>query len=183
MLERQSALATAKPFENAKLALGESRGFSLNQAGGFDAAFENAIAPLTGSLPEKVGLALTADGRTVMRTGRRQFWIVGPENDDLAERLAGLCLVTPLSHSRTRISLQGAAAREVLARSIALDFHPAAFAPGMFAMTGIHHTPVLVHCTGAETFHVYALRSFALSVWDWLADAALGATGPSEAQA
>jgi sarcosine oxidase gamma subunit len=40
-------------------------------------------------------------------------------------------------------------------------------------MTGIHHTPVLVHCTNENRFEIYALRTFALSVHDWLTDAAL----------
>jgi len=43
----------------------------------------------------------------------------------------------------------------------------------MFAMTGIHHTPVLVHCVSDNRFEIYALRTFALSVHDWLTDAAL----------
>ncbi len=40
-------------------------------------------------------------------------------------------------------------------------------------MTGIHHTPVLIHCTGENSFHIYALRTFALSLWEWLVDAAI----------
>jgi sarcosine oxidase gamma subunit len=40
-------------------------------------------------------------------------------------------------------------------------------------MTGIHHTPALVHCTSENRFEIYALRTFALSVHDWLTDAAL----------
>jgi sarcosine oxidase subunit gamma len=82
--------------------------------------------------------------------------------------------VTSLSHSRTRIALAGAPARDVLARLVPLDFHPRAFAPGSFAMTGLHHTPVLIHCTGKTSFDVYALRTFAMSVWDAITDAAFG---------
>jgi sarcosine oxidase gamma subunit len=33
---------------------------------------------------------------------------------------------------------------------------------------------VLIHCTSDDTFHVYALRTFALGVWEWLVDAAEG---------
>jgi sarcosine oxidase gamma subunit len=32
---------------------------------------------------------------------------------------------------------------------------------------------VLVHCAGENRFEIYALRTFALSVYDWLTDAAL----------
>ncbi len=81
--------------------------------------------------------------------------------------------VTSLSHSRTRIFIEGEPAREVLARSIPLDFHPSAFVIGQFALTGIHHTPVLVHRSGEQRYEIYAMRTFALSVWEWLSDAAL----------
>jgi methylglutamate dehydrogenase subunit D len=51
---------------------------------------------------------------------------------------------------------------------------PAHFKPGQFVMTGFHHTPVTIHCIGDNSFHIYALRSFALTVWEWLCDAAEG---------
>jgi methylglutamate dehydrogenase subunit D len=169
MLDRRSAIASAKPYTSATLQFGEVRGFSLLQVAG-DA---KAVAKVTGKLPAKVGVALHGDGYTVMRTGASQFWFVGPENENLAERLRGQAILTPLSHSRTRLFLEGAPARDVLAKGVPLDFHPAVFKPGMFAMTGIHHTPVLIHCVHADRFEIYALRTFAMSVYDWLTDAAL----------
>ena len=114
-----------------------------------------------------------------MRTGENQFWIIGPENDDIATKLRDIAILTPLSHSRTRIFIEGAPARDVLSKGIPLDFHPTVFKPGMFAMTGIHHTPVLVHCVSENRFEIYALRTFALSVYDWLTDAALEFAIPS----
>ncbi|MBZ0259164.1 MAG: hypothetical protein K8F90_00980 [Hyphomicrobiales bacterium] len=169
MLDRRSALSLAKPYGSPVLQIGEARGFSLLQVAGP----AKAISPITGKLPAKVGTALQADGRTLMRTGENQFWIIGPENDSIATKLDGVAILTPLSHSRTRIFIEGAPARDVLSKSIPLDFHPTVFKPGMFAMTGIHHTPVLVHCTSENRFEIYALRTFALSVYDWLTDAAL----------
>jgi sarcosine oxidase subunit gamma len=108
-----------------------------------------------------------------MRTGPAQFWFIGSESDDLAMKLQSLCAITPLSHSRTRIFLDGPPARDVIAKGIPLDFHKSAFKPGMFAMTGLHHTPVLVHCVNTNRFELYAMRTFAMSIWDWLRDAAL----------
>ena len=169
MLDRRSALASARPYASPVLQIGEARGFSLLQVAGP----AKAISPITGKLPAKVGTALQADGRTLMRTGENQFWIIGPENDDIAAKLDGIAILTPLSHSRTRIFIEGAPARDVLSKGIPLDFHPTVFKPGMFAMTGIHHTPVLVHCVSENRFEIYALRTFALSVHDWLTDAAL----------
>ena len=169
MLDHRSALASVKPYTSPVLQIGEARGFSLLQVAGST----KTITPITGKLPSKVGVALHHDDRTLMRTGANQFWIIGPETDDLAAKLRDLAILTPLSHSRTRIFMEGAPARDVLAKGIPLDFHASVFKPNMFAMTGIHHTPVLVHCTSENCFEIYALRTFALSVYDWLTDAAL----------
>ncbi len=173
MLERRSALANVKPYASSLLQMGEVRGFSLIQAAGLGKNFEKSIAPHTGPLPADAGIAVESNGRTIMRVGPQHFWFVGPEEDDLAVKLGGLCAVTPLSHSRTRFFLKGAPARDVLAKGIPLDFHKSAFKPDQFAMTGLHHTPVLVHCVGGNRFELYALRTFAVTVWEWLADAAL----------
>ena len=169
MLDRRSALSSVKPYTSAVLQIGEAREFSLLQVTGNP----KAITPVTGKLPAKVGVALQSDSRTLMRTGANQFWFIGLENDDIATKLGDLAVVTSLSHSRTRIFIEGAPARDVLAKGIPLDFHPSVFKPGMFAMTGLHHTPVLVHCTSEDRFEIYALRTFAVSVYDWLTDAAL----------
>ncbi|MBI2720469.1 MAG: hypothetical protein HY245_16015 [Rhizobiales bacterium] len=177
MLERRSALATARPYTSPVLRMGEARGFTLTQAAGLSPDFEKRLAAVAGELPAKVGVAVASKGRTVLRVGPRQFWLVGPETDDLATKLMGVCAATPLSHSRTRIFLEGAPARAVLAKGMALDFHESAFTPGGFAMTGVHHMPLLVHCVSADRFDLYAMRTFAMSVWDWLADAALEFAG------
>lgn len=169
MLERRSALAAAKPYTSSVLDIREAPGFTLTQAAGLDGGFEARLREVIGELPVRVGKAVETDGRTVMRIGPAQFWIIAPQ----AEDLTGMGALTPLSSSRARILIAGAPARDVLAKGMALDFHPGTFTPGTFAMTGLHHTPVLVHCIGEDSFHLYALRTFAMSVWDWLTDAAL----------
>ena len=103
MLERRSALADAHPFSWAALTLGEVRGFTLTQVAVFDKAAESAVAAVTGALPQENMRAIESNGRTIFRTGPLAFWCVGPENDDLASQLQGKAIVTPLSHSRTRI--------------------------------------------------------------------------------
>jgi methylglutamate dehydrogenase subunit D len=173
MLERRSALAEAKPYKSSVLAMGESRGFTLMQAAGTGADFEKDLAAVVGDLPARVGIVTEHAGRRLMRIGPSQFWIIGAETDDLAPRLQGKCAVIPLSNSRTRIFIEGAPARDVLTKGMPLDFHPAVFSPGMFAMTGLHHTPVTVHCVTDNRFEIYALRTFAMNVWEWLTDAAL----------
>jgi len=173
MLDRRSTLATAHPFSWAALTLGEVRNFTLTQVAGFAKDFEIGLAEVAGSLPQANDQAVESSGRTIFRTGAVTFWFVGPENDDLATKLAGKAIVTPLTSSRTRISIEGRAAREVLLKGIPIDLHPSIFTPGKFAMTGVHHTPVLLHCVREDRFELYAMRTFALNIWEWLEDAAL----------
>ena len=173
MLERVSALAAAPPYKSSVLEIYEARGFTLTQVAGLDDGFEDKLAAMVGAIPSKVGTVAEHEGRGIMRIGPAQFWIIAPDTDDIAGQLQGHCAVTPLSHGRTRIRLDGAPARDVLAKLMPLDFHATVFTPGSFAMTGIHHTPVTVHCLGENRFDLYVLRTFALNVWEVITDAGL----------
>jgi sarcosine oxidase subunit gamma len=189
MLERQSALAEVLrqggrdgAGRARSLRLGEVRGWSLVQVAAFAstlAELEQAVRPLLGSgLPARIGDVAAAGDRRLFKSGPEQFWIVGPEGDALASQLQAAVApavgaVTPLSHSRTRIFVEGATARDLLAKGIPLDFHPDVFRLDQFALTGLHHTPILLHRSGENRYELYVLRTFAQSVWDWLIDAAL----------
>jgi sarcosine oxidase subunit gamma len=189
MLERQSALASALNRGGRdgvggarRLRLGEVRGWSLVQIAAFASTLselEQAVKSFLGTvLPTSIGEVVTDGARRLMKTGPEQFWIVGPAADDLAEGLqaavvATIGAVTPLSHSRTRIFVDGDGARELLAKGIPLDLHPAIFRVDQFALTGLHHTPVLLHRSDENRYEIYAMRTFALSIWEWLTDAAL----------
>lgn len=173
MLERRSALASAKPYASSALQIAERPGFTLTQVAGLDGDFESKLSAAVGALPEKVSRAQVNGARTLFRLGPAQFWIVGPETDDVAARLQGQCAVTPLTSSRVRIAIAGAPAREVMAMLAPVDFYPSVFTPGTVALTGIHHTPVTIHCTGESAFDVYVMRTFARDVWDAITDASL----------
>jgi methylglutamate dehydrogenase subunit D len=165
MLDQRSALAIAKPFASPKLTMQESPDFTLTQVAGLEKDIKKAL----GKIPTTVGVALTDKERTMFRISPQQFWLV----NGAAPTETTLVFVTPLSSSRTRIAIEGSAVRALLAKCSAIDFDARVFRPGLFAMTGIHHTPVLIHCLAENHFHIYALRTFALNTWDWLADAAL----------
>src|SRR4029077_18306302 len=124
MLDRQSALATAlrQPGRtgsdgNCALRLGEVRGWNLVQVAAFAstaAELERSVSAALGvaSLPEKIGKAGEAGARRIFRTGPEQFWVTAPSADNLASRLqemmpAAIGAVTSLSHSRTRIFIEG----------------------------------------------------------------------------
>lgn len=173
MLERKSALASAKPYVSERLKIGERPGFTLTQVAGLGSDFEAKLAGILGPLPQKAGVAQVNGSHTIFRVGPAQFWVVGPETDATASMLQGLCAVTPLSHSRVRIALEGAPARAVLAKLIPVDVDAAVFTPGSVALTGIHHTPVTVHCMGEYAFDIYVMRTFAMTVWEVVTDAAL----------
>jgi methylglutamate dehydrogenase subunit D len=173
MLERLSALASARPYKSSVLTIAERPGFTLTQVAGLTADFDDRLAGLIGKLPARVGVAHDYDGRSILRVGPVHFWIIGPETDDTAAHLSDIGAVTSLSHSRPRICIEGAPARDVLAKLMPLDFHPSGFTPGNFALTGMHHTPVTVHCTSRNSFDIYVLRTFALNLWEVITDAAL----------
>jgi sarcosine oxidase subunit gamma len=173
MLERISALASARPYRSPVLEIAERPGFTLTQVVGLDDTFEAKLAAATGPLPEKVGLAQVNGDRVIFRIGPAQFWLVEPASGTTPARLDGIGAVTPLSHSRVRIAVDGAPARRVLSMLIPVDLHERVFTPGSVALTGIHHTPVTVHCTGEHAFDIYVMRTFALNVWEVVTDAAL----------
>jgi len=188
MLERQSALAgvLGRGGRNGadgkrRLNLGEQRGWSLTQLAGFAATLGELAQPVRAlfgvELPAKIGEVGPAASHQLLKIGPEQFWILGPRQDDLALRLQAevppaIGAVTPLSHSRTRIFVEGEAARELLAKGIPLDLDPDVFRVRQFAQTGLHHTPVLLLRGAADRYEIFAMRSFALSVWEWLNDAA-----------
>jgi methylglutamate dehydrogenase subunit D len=162
MLDAISPLAGAMRFERNGVVLFEAAGFVLTQVAGDEKALKKAL----GKLPAKVGHAL--DDR-LLRIGPKQIWVLGD-----APSAADGVYITPLSSGRTRFLLEGENSRHVLAACALIDFHVDEFKAGQFVLTGIHHTPVTIHCVGEQAFHIYALRTFALNVWEWLCDVAEG---------
>jgi heterotetrameric sarcosine oxidase gamma subunit len=189
VFERHSALAAVLKSAGRngadgvrRLRIGETRGWTLLQVAAFastSAEFGDALhATLNGELPTRIGDVVHVDGRRLLKTGAEQYWIITRSDDDILPVLQHavppqIGAITPLSHSRTCIFIEGAAVRELLAKGVPLDFHPDVFRIDQFALTGLHHSPVLIHRSAEDLYELYALRTFALSVWEWLTDAAL----------
>ena len=191
MLERRSTLASALAKggrdgadSKRRCRLGEARGWLLLQVAAFPATIgevERVLPALLGApLPKTLRETTAVGAGRVFRTGPEQFWITGPADDAdaIESRLrqaipSAIGAVTPLSHSRTRIVIEGECAREVLRKGVPLDFDPAVFRVDEAALTGLHHTPILVHRAAADRYELLAMRTFALGLWEWLADAAL----------
>lgn len=159
MLEASSALVSVKPYVSSLLTIVEAPDFTLTQYAGAEKDLRKAL----GKFPARIGIVQD----NLLRVSPTQIWSLNEAVE------APNCFVTPLSSSRTRIEISAVPARDVLAKCAAIDFHKSEFKPNTFAQTGIHHVPVLIHCVADEIFHVYVLRTFALSIWDHLTDAAL----------
>ena len=173
MFERHSALAGV----SGSARIGESRGWGLVQAAAFASTHaqlrEEMRVALGVELPTSVGTVVRVGERQLLRTGAEQYWIITRAGDDFAPVIpAQMGAVTSLSHSRTCMFIEGDDAGAILAKGVPLDFHPERFLIDQFALTGVHHTPVLIHRSGARRYEIYALRTYALTVWEWLADAA-----------
>jgi heterotetrameric sarcosine oxidase gamma subunit len=136
-------------YEGRGVSLAEAPDFTLTQVAG-DAATLKSVS-----------------GKTILRITPKQIWVIGAP----PQPRSGLH-ITPLSSSRTRLHLTGESAVALLASCAAIDFSK--MKPGEHVATGIHHTPVVIHCIGEKQFHIYAMRTFARAVWDWLVDAAEG---------
>ena len=189
MFTRASALASVlKPetrlgaSRTAELVFGERRGWSLTEIAAFaDTAdvVARKLEGLTGlAAPKSTAKPARGSGNTVIRVGHGKFWVFGSEGSDLAARALETLdpaegAVTPLSHSRSIITIAGPPGFEVLKKGIALDFSDTAFPVGAAATTGVHHVPVLLIRTGEESVEVIVLRTFARTVFEWLLDAGL----------
>lgn len=165
MLDAHSPLHHVTAFEANGILIAEEGGFELCQYAGD----EKILKKLLGKMPAKVGIALVHEDRCMFRIAPRQVWVLGAE----VSSATGL-YKTQLSSGRCRLRLEGAKVRELLLVCAAIDFDATKFKPGHFVMSGIHHTPVVIHCIGTDSFHIYVLRTFALTVWEWLTDAATG---------
>lgn len=125
------------------------------------------------------GMGQCASARGLMVVGvQPDAWLaVQPGGANLAGRLedkAGkLAMVTSQSHGRTLMRIAGPRARDVLAKGTAVDLHPAAFKPGMAAATQIGHVGVTIVCTGADSFDLITLSTFAAGFWEGLCELSL----------
>ncbi len=119
---------------------------------------------------------LFAEDTRLCKVGPEQVRPAGAQGswmDALREAVpSAMGSLTPLSHGRTRLFLEGTPAREVLSTGIAMDLHPEVFRCDGYALTGLEDAPVLLHRTGSQRYELYVLRTYAGWIWEWLTDAA-----------
>jgi heterotetrameric sarcosine oxidase gamma subunit len=131
---------------------------------------------LGGRLPDSSDRAAAAGNHSIMRIAPDQYWVLNGESGlDVRLRSAispDAGSVTSLDGARTRLLVEGPAARALLGRLVAIDLDPTTFAVGGFAQTGIHHVAGLLLRVSTDRYEFFAPRTFAASTWEVLIDAA-----------
>jgi sarcosine oxidase subunit gamma len=150
-----------------------------------DPAFVEAVERvLEQSLPRTPNTVSAGDHR-VFWLGPDEWLLCAPRSGlpallaELERALQGLhAAVNVLGGGQVLLRLQGAACREVLAAGCTLDLHPAKFAPGQCAQTGLAKAAVLLAplggAGGEEGMDVFVRLSYADYLLDWLAAMAGG---------
>lgn len=140
--------------------------------------YRSELAALIGTGPTASATeAQTTVQGTLFAIAPGQHWLV-TDNGPLAVAAATALgpetgSVTDLSQSRVRLRIEGDCVPALLAKGIAIDLAPEVFRVGHYAQTGLHHTGVLLHRTAPSRYELYLLRTYAVSLWEWIADAAL----------
>lgn len=181
MAERHSALKHL-PVQtpSAAVALTELRAGSILQLQAWPDTLETVrqvIVEITGIEAPGLGQAAAASGATIAAIAPGRF-LLSAEADDLIQKFeaalpASDAAVTDISHGRVILKLEGQAAANVLATSVALDLDLSAFPPGRVAQTMIHHVDVVMQRRSETRFDLWVLRSFAESLAEWLLDQAV----------
>ena len=145
-----------------------------------DAAFVQAVQQAT-------GLALPVAANTATVGGDKQLFWLGPDEwllkapggqgdaleAALRSALAGQHFsVVAMGSGSTTLSLQGAAAADLLSRGCPLDLHARSFPSGSLAQSHIAKANVVIYCLQAEqNYEITVRRSFAEYLFKWLCEA------------
>lgn len=182
MAERVSALThlPQRDSADARVVLSERRTGSILQVAAWPETLETAsavIAELSSAAVPPVGSAVVENGVTIAAIAPGRYWLAGAA-DDLAPRFEAALpssdgAVSDFSHGRVILRLDGEAAAGLLAKGVAIDLHPDAFAIGRVAQSMIHHIDVLIHRTAETGFELWVLRGFSEALGEWIIDAGL----------
>lgn len=115
-----------------------------------------------------LGVAPAAWLFTAPEDGHGRLW---QSCRDLGDAMDGA--LVDVSHGFCVLRLEGAGARALLARLCPIDVHPAAFAPGHCSSSNLEGHRVLIDVPDdGPAFELFVERSYSLSFWECLVDAA-----------
>lgn len=179
MAERLSSLAhlATGGAGSGRVRLSEVRTGSVIQVQAWPDTAETVrrvIGELLGVDAPAVGRASEGSAVTIASPAPGRY-LISSEASDLTQRFEAALpssdgAVSDVSYGRVILKLEGDAAAAVLSTSVALDLDPTVFPPGRVAQTMIHHVDVLLHRRTETEFDLWALRSFAESLAEWLLD-------------
>lgn len=163
------------------IALCERPNLSIVQVAAYPDTAENTgrvIKSLIGVLPPpEPNRSIMIESTQMCWIGPHKWWIIETDQRNRAEsitsQLGDDAAVTTQGHGRSCIRLSGPNARDLLSKGCTLDVHPSRFSAGHCAQTSLGHVNALINCIDDEpTFDLFVLRSYAVSFWEWITDAA-----------
>ncbi len=188
---RRSALAGhyrpgrhgAVPADGPGVTLAERRGLAVFILDGpaADKKFRTAVAKQLGcGLPDRPNSSTAAQGRVALWIGPDRWQILAPDREiaGLESSLAATLKKRPgalseVGQARTIIRVSGKDARGLISKGCPLDLHPRASASGDCAQSLMAGMAASLHTIEAGmTFDLQVTRSYGLTLWEWLCDAA-----------
>ena len=143
---------------------------------GMQAELEKRASAVLGVSLPATARAVEASGKLVVWAGPEQWLIIEPRSAgkdpsvDLAEAFKGAASIIDVSDSRVIFRVGGQKATEVLAPSMAIDFHDQVFKPGDVAITHASHLGVMVwRLPNGSGYDFACARTYAVAFAEWLA--------------
>lgn len=130
-----------------------------------DAALRAAVEAFAGPLPGRLRHTLSG-GRGVVWMAPDEVLVMTPRRGPVPD-LPG-ALVADMSDARAAIGLEGAGARDVLAKLVSVDLARGAFGPGVARRTRLGQVGALILCLERDAFEVLVARSVAAYALDVL---------------
>ena len=124
-------------------------------------------------LPVYAG-ALSPYGSRIAATGPGQWFAAGDrvltpgDLADIATLLSPRTAISDQSHGRVRIGVSGPDLRRLLAKSVAVDLHDAAFPVGHAATMLAGHVSINLARLSETAYEIIVLRGFAADLWESL---------------
>ena len=150
---------------------------AIVQLNGIDATALECLQQRFGLDEAPANRAIVASDVTLLWTGPQQWLLVSEQIEtaslmiQLEEMLARThATVTDLSHGRVIVRIAGSQTRVLLAKGCPLDIE--SLTVGDCAATHLGAITVMIHWRKGDACDLYVSRSFAVSLWEWLLDAA-----------
>ena len=162
----------------------ERQGLAMIQVSAWARTAEAAsalVAQVLGVQPPVRPGTVAASGQTrILWLGPHRWLVVMPREParDLPAELAAIlpadvAAVVDLGAGRRVFAVSGAHARDLLAKELPIDLHPAGFPPGRCVQSSMAHVGVLVHAVEQDRFEIFVYRAFSQHFHEMLADAAM----------